>query len=178
MSKYSRLYLWQSVFQFREGGETTGTAIEMSRRDQGPFVVSDESREKFERVVSEAVVKELGRSKIFEVVEEVGPDTLLVRCAMLDIISDVPPNVGRFTNVYLAAVGEATIVFELIDAETGVVQARVAERRRIQPQGRMNQVSTVPANAASVWNDVERWARNEAQTLRRELEKSKKKSNK
>ena len=150
----------------------------MMRGDQsGPFVVREEDQERFKQVVSDAVVKELARSKMFEVTEEVGPDTLIVRGAVLDIVSNVPPNI-RTGNVYLAAVGQATFVFELIDSETGVIQARFAERRDIQDPNRINTVNTAPANAATVWADVERWARGEAQVLRKELDKAKKKADK
>lgn len=180
MSQYSKLYLWNSVFQFREGGDTkTGTEITRSRGNQGPFAVDEKDQERFKQLVNDAVVKVLAGSKMFEVVEEVGPDTLIVRGAVLDIISNVPPNVASTrTNVHLTSVGEATIVFELIDSETGVIQARVAERRNIQAWGRMHQVSTTPTTSATVWNEVKLWATAEAQTLRRELEKAKKKANK
>ena len=177
ITKYSKLYMWESLFKFREGGATSaGTTMQMMRGDQsGPFAISEESKEKFKQVVSDAVVKELARSKQFTVTEEVGPDTLLVRGAVLDIVSNVPPNLSG-GGIHLASVGQATIVFELIDAETGVVQARAAERRAIQPPQRMNQVNTAPVNAASVWNDVEQWARGEAQVLRKALDKAKKKA--
>jgi hypothetical protein len=179
ITRYSKLYLWNAVFQFREGGASSaGTTITMSRGYDDAFAVREEDQQRFEQLVSDTVVKELERSKIFEVVDEVGPGTLILRGAVLDIVSFVPPNVNRSANVYLTAVGEATIVFELIDAETGVIQARVAERRRIQPPGRMYDVSKAPTNAATVWNDVERWAREEARTLRNALEKAKKKAEK
>ena len=180
MSRYSKLYLWDSVFQFREGGDTTtGTQIARSRGNDGPFVVRAEDQKRFKQLVNDAMVKVLAGSKMFEVVNEVGPDTLLVRGAVLDIISNVPPNVSStITKVYLASVGEATIVFELIDSETGVIQARVSERRLIQPPGRMHQVSSMPTNSATVWNDVKLWANDVAQTLRRELDKAKKKAGK
>ena len=179
ISKYSKLYMWESLFKFREGGATSaGTTMQMMRGDSsGPYAVTEESKEKFKQVVSDAVVKELARSKMFEVTDTVGPGTLLVRGAVLDIVSYVPPNL-REDRVHLASVGEATFVFELIDAETGVIQARVAERRNIQPPSRMNTVNTAPVNAASVWNDVEQWARGEAQFLRKELGKAKKKADK
>jgi len=122
------------------------------------------------------VVKELARSKQFTVTDKVGPDTLLVRGAVLDIVSNVPPNLSG-GGIHLSSVGQATMVFELIDAETGVVQARSAERRAIAPPVRMNQVNTAPVNEASVWNDVEQWARGEAQILRKALDKAKKKAN-
>lgn len=178
ITKYSKLYIWQGVFDFREGGATSsGTTAQAMRGDQaGGYYIRDESKEKFKQVFSDAVVKELDRSKLFEVVDTVGPGTLLVRGGVLDIVSDVPPDATRRGDVYLSAVGSGVIFFELIDAETGVIQARVAERRNIQPQSRMHRVNTVPANANSVWMDVERWAREQAQKLRKELEKAKKKA--
>jgi hypothetical protein len=109
------------------------------------------------------------------VVDAVSPGTLIVRAGFLDIVSDVPPNVERYGNIHLASVGEATIVFELIDATTGVIQARAAERQQIQPEWRTRGVNTAPANSATVWADVERWAREQAQDLRKALEKAKKK---
>jgi hypothetical protein len=178
ITKYDKLYMWQGVFDFREGGEKSSgtTARAMSGGQSGGYYIRDESKEKFEQVFSDAVVKELGRSKLFEVVDTVGPGTLLVRAGVLDIVSDVPPDATRRGEVYLSAVGSGVIFFELIDAETGVIQARVAERRNIQPQARMQSVSMVPANANTVWIDVERWAREQAQKLRKELEKAKKKA--
>ena len=177
ISKYSKLYIWESLFKFREGGKTSaGTTMQMMRGDSsGPYAVNVESKEKFKQVVNEAVDKELARSKMFEMTDTVGPGTLLVRCAVLDIVSNVPPNLSG-GGIHLASVGQATMVFELIDAETGVIQARVAERRAIQPDVRMNQVNAAPVNSASVWNDVKQWAGDEAKALRKELEKAKKKT--
>ena len=176
ISKYSKLYIWESLFKFREGGKTSaGTTMQMMRGDSsGPYAVNEESKEKFKQVVNEAVDKELARSKMFEMTDTVGPGTLLVRCAVLDIVSNVPPNLSG-GGIHLASVGQATMVFELIDAETGVIQARVAERRAIQPDVRMNRVNSAPVNSASVWNDVKQWAGDEAKALRKELEKAKKK---
>jgi len=178
ISKFDKLYLWEGLFEFREGGDkSSGTTTQAMRGGQtGPYYVNQESREKFQQVVNDAFVAELGRGELFEVVDVVGPGTLLVRGGVLDIVSYVPPDAFRRGNSYLASVGEGVIFFELIDSETGVIQARVAERRIIQPQARMNRVNTAPVNEASVWADVERWAREQAQMLRKELEKAKKKA--
>jgi hypothetical protein len=180
MAQYTKLYPWKTVFQFREGGEKKGakTTAGQLRDSEGPYFVNDESRQKFEELVGDIFVKELNRSKIFEVVEEVGPDTLLVRAAVLDIVSNVPPNFTGTADVYLSAVGEASFIFELIDAETGVVQATVGERRRIQPPSRMYDVSSAPANSATIMNDIERWAQSVARDLRVALEKARKKATK
>jgi len=180
ISNYDKLYIWQPAFQFRDidDEQTNRTTTAMMQGDQGNFAISDEGRAKFEQIVSETVVKELNRSKQFEIVDVVGPNTLLVRGLILDIVSSVPPNVGRTANVYLSHMGEATFFFELIDAETGVIQARAGDRRYIQPPSRMNQVNSAPTTRATVWNDVEMWARDQAQTLRKALDKQVKKAGK
>lgn len=180
LSRYDKLYLWQSVFQFRDVGDQTQnrTTTAMLRGDQGTFSVSEESRAKFEEIVTDVVLKELGRSKQFQVVDTIGPRTLAVRGLVLDIVSFVPDNIGRQGNVHLTSMGEATFVFELIDAETGVIQARVGDRRPIRPPSRMNQLNPAPTTEATVWNDVRRWAQDQAMTLRRELDKAAKKAKK
>jgi len=179
MSRYNKLYLWEPEFQFREGGETTaGTTAKLVRGEGGPYAIRPEDQERFQQLVSEQFVAELARGKLFEVVDAVGPGTLIVRAGFLDIISDVPPNVERYGNIHLASVGEATIVFELIDAATGVIQARAAERQQIQPEFRTRGVNPAPANSATVWSDVERWAREQAQDLRQALEKAKRQAEK
>ncbi len=177
ITRFSKLYLWEPEFQFREGGETSsGTTARMLQGDQGPFAIRPEDQEKFKQLVHDTFVAELERSKLFTVVDTVGPGTLIARAGFVDITSYVPPDATRFGDIHLAAVGEATIVVELIDAGTGVIQARAAERKLIQPEARMRGVNPAPANAATVWADVERWAREQAQDLRKALEKAKKKA--
>ena len=180
ISKYSKLYLWNSIFQFRDvsDNKVNRTTTSMLRGDQGHFTVPPEEQEKFKKLVIDVVVKEIGRSKQFDIVESVGPGTLLIRAAVLDIVSNVPPDVGRSANVHLNSMGEATFVFELIDAETGVIQVRTADRRYIQPPSAMNTVNAAPTNTATAWKYVEMWAQDQAMTLRRQLDKSAKKANK
>ena len=179
MTQYSKLYPWQSVFQFREGGqEKAGTTIEASRGYESYYAVTDESQAKFEEIVSDTFVEVLGRGKIFEVVDEVGLDTLIVVVAMLDIVSDVPPTRPGNQDAHLSAVGEATFLFELIDSETGVIQARFGERRSIQPRSRMRGVSRRPTNSSTVWTEVKVWAEQLAEDSRRALEKAHKKAKK
>jgi len=177
ITQNSKLYLWTPVFQFREGGkEKAGTTMTTSRGNQGHYAVTDESRAKFEEIVSDTFVEVLGRSKIFEVVDEVGPDTLTVVIALLDIVSDVPPTRPGNQDAHLSAVGEATFLFELIDSETGVIQARFGERRRIQRQARLRGVNRRPTNSSTVSTEVKVWAEQLAEDSRRSLEKVHKKA--
>lgn len=176
ITRYDKLYLWQAMFQFRDVGETGRAGSSLSAlRSEGPYTVSEEARQKFKQIVLEALVKELERSKHFAVVDTVGPDTLILRAGVLDIISDVPPS-ARHVDAYLSSVGEGTFVIQMIDAKSGVVQATVGERRKIRsPAAGVDSVGT-RATTASVWAEVEQWAQAVSADFRRELDKAKKKA--
>jgi hypothetical protein len=175
-ASYHKLYAWEPVFEFRDVKAANATTIALSRGAEDAFRIRPEDQKKFEQIVTQTVLDELARSKRFELVDTVAPETLILRVSVRDIISRVPPNPTRSGNIYLTAVGEATVVFELIDAETGVIQARISDRRLIQPQNRMFEVNSLPANAATVWTDVERWAGDQARNLRKALDKAAKKA--
>lgn len=177
MSRYGKLDLLPPEYHYRDVGEARGgqSTASMLRGGDRPVAVSEESRQRFEQVVSENFAKELARSKVFEVVDVEGPGTLIVRGKVMDIVSNVPSDYTGSGDIYLSAVGEATVVFEVIDSETGFIQARFEGRSRIQPQDRLYEVGSVPAYSNTVYSEVERWARIVARNLRRELEKAHKK---
>ena len=174
-TQYNKLYLWGAVFDFRDVGPAKRSRSRMVMSHERAFGIADADRQKFQQYVEESFTKEMERSKSFTIVDEIGPDTLIIRGAVIDIISKVPPPMSGRSDVYLASVGEATLFLDLIDAETGVIQARVGERRAIQPPGggRIDEFST-PTNSVTVWSDVKRWARSSASRLRSELEKAQK----
>jgi hypothetical protein len=174
ITQYGKLNLPQAEYQYRDVGEARrgqSTASMMRRGDQ-PFAMSEESRQRFEQVVSETFAKELGRSKVFEVVDVEGPGTLVVRGHLTDIVWYVPPDFTGSGEIYVSAAGEADLVFEVIDSKTGMVQARFEGRSRIQPQDRLYEVGSVPAYSNTVFSEVERWARTVARNMRRALEKA------
>jgi len=144
----------------------------MMNTRQREFGISEKDRLKFEEVVSEAFVKDLQRAKNFKIVDDITPTTLIMRAAVLDIISRVPPEMVGRSEVYLANIGEATLVLELIDATNGQVVAVVAERRSFQSgSGQIDMMST-PTNNATIIADVRRWSSREARKLRTALQKA------
>ena len=137
------------------------------------FGISDADREKFEEIVSEAFVKEIQKSKKLEIVDEIGPGTLILRGAVLDIISLVPPDTIGRSEIYLSSMGEATLVVELIDAENGEVAAVVAERRAIARPGSSTIDSfSTPTTSVTVIAEVRRWSTRAASKLRKELDRA------
>jgi len=61
IASYDNLYIWQTVFQFRDVSDSpqNRTTTAMMKGDQDYYTISDESRAKFEEIVSSAVVEEL-----------------------------------------------------------------------------------------------------------------------
>jgi len=172
LAKYQHLYVWEAAFQYRDVGPAQRSRMSMMNTRQREFGISEEGRKEFEEVVSEIFVAELNKSKTFNVVDQIGPNTLIMRAAVLDIISKVPPDLMGRGDVYLSNIGEATLVLELIDAEDGEVVAIVSERQRIKSgTGQINSAS-VRATRATVLTEVRRWAKRAATKLRKELEKA------
>jgi hypothetical protein len=123
--------------------------------------------------VREAFLKEIQQGKNFELVDVDGVDqhTLIMRGAVLDIISHVPPDTIGRSEIYLSSIGEATLVMELVDAATGNVVALVAERRHLQ-RSSTRDLGVMPTNTATIVADLRGWARRAAKTLRTELDKA------
>jgi hypothetical protein len=172
LRRYDKVFLWNVAFQFRDVGkkETVGTSSSiLSATGHEAYPFPQEQKKRFMQVVVDAFGEELRRSEKFQMVDEVGPGTLVVRGAVMDIRSWVPPSTAR-ADVYLAAVGEGVVVFELIDPGTGLMQARVGERSNIRPPSHSDSVFSRPATFNTVWPDVDRWARAVASELRLELE--------
>lgn len=171
-SQYDKLFLWQAEFQFRDVGPARRTRSTMMNTRQREFGINDADRAKFEEIVSDAFVKEIQKAKNFKLVDKLGPRTLIMRGAVLDIISQVPPDMVGRSEIYLSSIGEATLVMELIDGQTGAVVAVVAERRALQPPGGSLSMMSMPTNNATIVGDIKRWSRSAANRLRTALDKA------
>jgi hypothetical protein len=174
-TQYSKILIGEGEYQFRDVGPAKKNRSSMhSSSSKQEFGISEEDQAKFQQVVGDSFVKELSKSKKYDIVTEATPGTILVEGAVMDIVSHVPPqSVGR-SDVYLSNVASVTLVLELHDAVTGEVLAYVEERRKIgQPGGQINQFST-PASSVTVWSDIKRWARSSGSRLRSSMEKAQK----
>lgn len=177
-SRYSRIYLWGAIFEYRDVGPAQRTRSTFNTSNKREFGIAPEDRVKFEETVSEIFLKELGKLKTLTVTQEIGPDTLILRGGFLDIVSRVPPDsVGR-VDVYMATFGEATFIVELIDAETGDVLAVASERRKIEQPGGQIDSFTMRTTSVTVQAEVRRWAQRAAAKLRSEIDKGMKKARK
>ncbi len=160
-SQYNKVMPGGAQFEFRAVAKTAGRAS-LYRGNQRGFWISDANRNKLVDTVSAVFNEELSKAQGWEVAEEVGPDVLILRGALLDIVSFVPPEMIGQSQVYLSSVGEATLVIEGIDSMSGEVVFRAVDRRSTNSTGRASTVTT--------WSEVRRAARRWATILREGLE--------
>jgi hypothetical protein len=129
------------------------------------FPLTPEQKERLRTIVRDAFRTELAQSQRFQLVDEPGPDVLMIWGGLVDVVSFVPPDsVGR-SNIYLNSIGEATLVVELRDSESNAVLVRIIDRRAAQGMG-PNARSTSVTN----WSEVQQVARLWASRLREGLE--------
>ncbi len=164
LTGYTKILLQGAGIEYRPGGESGRTAMARSRG--GPYEVTEEQKERLQQIVTEAFLDELSKSTHFTIVEESGPDVLLIRGALLDVVSYVPPEpIGR-TDIYLSRLGEATLVLEIRDSITEAILARAADRRALENvSGRL-----VKSNRVTNQAEARFLAQDWASLLRRRLE--------
>lgn len=152
-------------FEFRAVKKTSGTHRTSSSASE--FYMDDDTRTKFKDEVSAVFAEELAKSERFTVTESAGPDVLLIRGGLTDIVSQVPPEyVGR-SEVFLSSVGEATLVLEIVDSMSGEVLFRAADRRAAERAGGTRPMLSTPATN---WAEVRRLARTWGSSLREGLD--------
>ena len=131
----------------------------MDRSRGGPYFIDDKARGKFEKLVGETFKEELQKIERFEVVDGPGPDVLMVRGALLDVTSMVPPALtSARSTIYLRNIGDATLVLELRDSETGTILARSADRRAAESIGDTFRQANSVTTAVEVKRLIRYWA--------------------
>jgi hypothetical protein len=157
ISSYTKILLLKGTIEYRQVKDRGRSSL--ARSQGGPYFIDDKSRAQFEELVSEVFTEELQTIDRFEFVDEPGPDVLAIQGALLDVVSYVPPEpVGGRSYVFLSSIGEATLVLELRDSETGTILARSVDRRAAEPIGNSFSGSNSVSNAAEVRRLIRHWA--------------------
>lgn len=152
---YRKMILAPAEFEFRAIRKPTGDAPERTSMGERGFWISDETRQQLIETVSAVFREEFAKSEHWEIVETPGPDTVVIQGRLLDIVSRVPPDLVGSSEIYLDAVGEATIVLEVSDSLSGETIFRGVERSLIETPSREKTRSTT----VTTWAEVRRWAR-------------------
>lgn len=148
------------AMEFREAGLAKAGKAHPLKAHALDFSVSDVDRARFDQVAGDAFKINLMRSERFEVVDEVGPNTLVVRGHMVDAVSKAGPPVPGANTSHSNAIGNATLILEVIDPVKGETIAYATERSRIHKSGNRQVESAMSDSAMRGWKDVRRWAGN------------------
>ena len=159
-SRYNKVMGGGATFEFR-AVKNTGTRTSQSRQGTSEFYIEDADRQTLEETVTGIFEEELANSTRFEMTDTKGPDVLVLRGALHDIVSNVPPQLMGRGEIYLSSVGEATLIIEAVDSMSGEVIYRAIERRAAQRPGGTAMIS----NTVTTWAEVRRLARRWAQNL-------------
>ena len=125
----------------------------------GPYFIDDRARAQFEELVSEIFSEELGKITRFQIVDEPGPDTLLVGGGLLNVTSQVPPDsAGSRTRYLLSKIGDATLVLEIRDSKSNRILARSVDRRAAETIGGSFQRSNTVSNSVELKRLIRYWA--------------------
>ncbi len=128
LSGYTKILPVGAGIEYAQATNTGDTAEARSRG--GPFIIDDESRVRFEALVDEIFMEELQKSDRFDVVDEPGPDVLIVEGILLNVTSHRPPDpVGGRSYLYVGAYVEASLAMEVRDSETNRILVRAVDRR-------------------------------------------------
>jgi hypothetical protein len=134
------------------------------RKSRGEWPLNDEQMEFVRDGLREAVQKELEKQGQWEFVTERGPDVLVVRGAIIDLVVTAPSNeVGRNTS-FSRSIGQATLLIELFDSESLEILARIADRRAIN-HGEGSWRNDPTSNRAAARQTFRDWARRLSKAL-------------
>lgn len=156
LSRYEKMVLLPVEVQFRAVRPAALSAVGRSQDREFPLRPVDQQR--LVDVVTEVFREELTKSQHLALVTDAGPDVLLIRTSLLDIVSKVPPEEAGRSELFLDKVGEATLVLELQDAQSGEVLARAVDRRAADPVD-ANGTNVSRVTSVQAWTEVRRVAR-------------------
>ncbi|MDH4107798.1 MAG: DUF3313 domain-containing protein [Gammaproteobacteria bacterium] len=163
-SEYKKVMPGGAAFEFRAVPKVS--SLTARRSGTREFWISDADRAKLEQTVTEVFREEVTKAQGWEFVDEPGPDVLMIRGVLLDIVSYVPPEIVGRGEIYLSEIGEATLVVEAVDSMSGEVVYRGIERRVVETAGDMLR----EANTVTTWAEVRRWARRYGVIIKEGLE--------
>jgi hypothetical protein len=142
-----------------EPADTSG-ALRRSTRSRTTelreFQLDEETKAAFEAEIGAAFREEVSASEVYTIVDEPGPDVLMIGVALLDVVSRVPPQAATQPRVFIEMVGEATLVLEIRGSMSNTIYARAVDRRAAQQQSQMIESNRV-TNTAEIRRLGRRW---------------------
>ena len=127
LESYTKVELSDCFVQFKQNWQKNYNMQQMGLSgtvsDKDAEAIKKELAEEFRNIFTEVLT-----SEGFEIVDEAGPDVLLLRPALLNVDVAAPDirSAGR-SRTYIRSAGEMTLYMELYDSATDTLLARVAD---------------------------------------------------
>lgn len=165
-SHYTKIQPRTVALVIRGGGAenefTTGRLL--TKREKEPVIPEQDEVVEFKRIVGETLAAEIASKTDLEVVDSAGPDTLILQPMITDAVFSSSSKNKTEDGREFPEFDQGTIVFDLIDAETGAIVVRVGEKRRCKaPKG--------ADRTTGLWPNLEHWAMDAAADLCQELQR-------
>jgi len=129
-----------------------------SSRGAGAVALDDKQKARLLELIRAEFIDELGKSQYFRLTDEPGPEVLQLETALLDIVSYVGEAPAGRSREWVASLGEATLVLQLRDSQSGETLVRTADRRAFEDASGGSR-NTPVSNTAQVRRVARRWAR-------------------
>jgi hypothetical protein len=154
LSEYSKILPANAGIEYRAVKSVSRVGRRTSSASE--FPLNEKQKEKVEAAISGVFREELAKSQNFTLATEPAADTLIVVGMILDLVSNVPPDPMGRGDIYLTKVGEATLVLEIKDSQSGEIFARAVDRRAIAPNVAVR--STPVSNLSELRRQARKWA--------------------
>lgn len=144
-------------------------AFKTPDRSKQQFPLSTDQKDRFRQMLDTQFAEKLANLDNLQLGNAVGPDALAVQVRVQDILTTVPPQAvggSGWGSLSLRALGEATLVIELSDSESGEILARVYDRRAIEGIA----IAQNQAAPMTRWEDIETLCTQWASTVRDRLD--------
>ncbi|MGB5690074.1 MAG: DUF3313 family protein [Woeseiaceae bacterium] len=144
-------------------------AFKTPDRSQRQFPLSAEQKDRFRQTLDAQFAAELANLDSLGLTDAVGPEVLTLQVRVQDILTTVPAQAtggAGWGSLSLRALGEATLVIELHDSESGEILARVYDRRAVEGVA----VAQKQAAPLTRWEDAEAICKQWASTVRQRLD--------
>jgi len=132
-------------------------AFRMPDRSQTEFPLDEDQKQRFQTTLADAFSLEFLHLQNLDLTDQPGPGVLALTVRVENITVTVPPGQGPQLGFALIAVGEATLVIELHDAQSGEILGRGVDTRAVQ-----GAATRQGSDMVTRWEDVEklcaRWA--------------------
>jgi hypothetical protein len=130
-----------------------------SGRSASDFALEPFERDQLETELRGAFVQALFDDDAWKIAEVAGPDALLLRVALIDVVVSAPPEpLSSRDDVLIDSAGSAVLVLELYDSVTREALARVADRGEFEPAGERLMRNNSINNRAEIRRTFRAWA--------------------